>query len=101
MKRSHSYKEALKKQYSVVILAFIIIAGLPLLIGPIDTPYKIFVYCIVVILIGVYTLWYVRQAGYKVSCVGCNNDIYSFIEMGRVSNKTVNYCPICGQKLGI
>jgi len=98
MKKSHSYKEALKKQTLVIIIALLIIYGLLWHFIPINTPYKFIIFSAIVLIVGGSTFWYVRQAGYKVFCDGCKKDIFPYIELGKNLSTEIDYCPICGHK---
>lgn len=97
MIKSYSYKRALRLQFSVILVALLLIIIIGWKLYPVNTLDKTISFCIYVLLIGGMTIFGVRKAGYKVLCGSCKLDIFSFIDLGNVSGKKVNFCPLCGE----
>lgn len=101
MKKSHSYKEAVKRQFSVIVTALILLVAIGWEIHPINTPYKTFAFSLTLLIIGLGTLWFVRKSGLKVLCASCNTDIFEFVEIGTLRKTPVRFCPVCGKEVEI
>ncbi len=99
MNKSHSFKEALKKQYSLIVIAILIVGAFAWKLYPVNTLNKIGVFSAIIIIVGLFTLWAVHKAGYKKLCPKCSADIFPFMEIGEASKVEIIYCPICGEKV--
>ena len=96
-----TYKEAIIKQTSIIVVAFVIILGNIWILKPINTPLKFITIVALVLIIGFYLFQYIRKNAYKQSCIKCHADIFPFIEFGKSTKQEVKFCPICGEKIEI
>lgn len=101
MKKHLTYKEAIKRQFSTVLAAFILTVAVGWELYPINTPYKTVAFTIFILAIGAGTIWYVRKSSFKQICVSCGTDIFPFVELGNSNSTPVKYCPICGEAIEI
>lgn len=100
MKKSRvSYKEALKSQYGICIVAVLIIIGIIWIMGPVTTLDRQFLAIGLIAAIGGVTFYAVRRGANRVVCESCNSNLYEIIEHAKTAKIEVNYCPACGSKV--
>jgi len=100
MKKTISFKQALKKQWQVFAIGLLLVIAMGWRLSPLDTPSKLLYFCGEVVLLGVGLIIFVRRYTNQVLCNNCKANIYTVIEHCNHEKIIIKYCPSCGTEIG-